>query len=70
MSARISRLTGSSRRRASSSMSAAVTRFAGGASAVAESADPAGPVLPDGAAGFTGAALTGTPVIPASAAAR
>ncbi|MEU9622955.1 hypothetical protein [Streptomyces sp. NPDC048155] len=64
MSARISRLTGSSRRRASSSMSAPVTRFAAGAS---ESADP---VLPGGWAGFTGAARTGTPAIPASAAAR
>ncbi|MFJ2269456.1 hypothetical protein ACIOHO_24385 [Streptomyces sp. NPDC087849] len=67
MSARISRLTGSSRRRASSSMSAPVTRFAAGAS---ESADPADPVLPGGWAGFTGAARTGTPAIPASAAAR
>jgi hypothetical protein len=57
-------------------MSAAVTRFAAGASSPAEPAEPADPAdpadldLPDGSAGFTAAALTGTPVIPASAAAR
>jgi hypothetical protein len=48
-------------------MSAPVIRFAAGGSAGAEAADP---VLPDGSAGLTGAALTGTPVIPAPAAAR
>ncbi|MET9663440.1 hypothetical protein [Streptomyces sp. NPDC006510] len=70
MSARISRLTGSSRRRASSSMSVPVTRFATGGSAMGGAAGAADPVLPDGATGFTGAARTGTPVIPAPAAAR
>lgn len=56
------------RRRANSSTSAPLIRLAGAASGVSSAPAPSGPVR--WTTGFAGAARTGTPVIPASAAAR